>query len=71
MMNRLRQAFQTRLPMVLLFDAPTIRQMAVAIEFAVIEEVEHMDETEAQQLAQSGSAVAAGRSGPDAREVPA
>ncbi len=40
--TRLRQEFQLNLPLTLLFDAPTIEALALAIELALIEEIEQM-----------------------------
>jgi acyl carrier protein len=39
-LSQLRQRFQVHLPLTLLFDAPTAQQTAVAIELAIIEELE-------------------------------
>ena len=40
MIGRLRQAFQVSIPLSLLFRAPTVAEMAVAVEMALIEEIE-------------------------------
>ena len=49
----LRQAFGVTLPLSLLFEAPTVAEMAIAIESALIEDIERMDEDEAIRLAGS------------------
>ena len=48
--SRLRRSFQVKVPLTLVFDAPTVAEMAVAIELALIEEIEELDEAEVQQL---------------------
>ena len=40
--TRLRQQFQLNLPLTLLFDAPTIEELALAIELALIEEIQEV-----------------------------
>ena len=47
---RLRKAFGTNLPLLLLFETPTIAQMAVAIKLALIDEIERLKEEEVMQL---------------------
>ncbi|MDQ6673390.1 MAG: SDR family NAD(P)-dependent oxidoreductase, partial [Chloroflexota bacterium] len=42
LISRLREAFQTQLPLSLLFQAPTVAELAVAIELAIIEELEQL-----------------------------
>ena len=42
--SRLRQTFRTNIPLTILFDAPTVAEMAVAIELQIIEEIENMDD---------------------------
>jgi hypothetical protein len=37
----------------MLFDAPTVAQMALAVEAALIEDIDRMDESEAVRLASS------------------
>jgi acyl transferase domain-containing protein/acyl carrier protein len=40
--TRLRQQFQLNLPLTLLFDAPTIEELSLAIELALIEEIQEV-----------------------------
>ena len=49
-MTRLRQKLHSHLPFSLIFEAPTVREMATAIELIFIEEVESLDEEEIQRL---------------------
>jgi acyl transferase domain-containing protein/acyl carrier protein len=48
---RLRQTFQARLPLTLLFTAPTVREMALSIEDILIEEIGKLTE---EEMAHSG-----------------
>jgi acyl transferase domain-containing protein/acyl carrier protein len=48
---RLRRAFQLNVPLTLLFDAPTVAEMAMVIEMLLIAEIEQLDEEEALRLA--------------------
>lgn len=52
-MGRMRRAFDTDLPLSLLFEAPTIAQAADRIEAAVMTEIEAMSEADALRLADS------------------
>jgi acyl carrier protein len=47
---RLRQAFRVNLPLTVLFDAPTVAELAVAVEIALIDELEKLAEEEALRL---------------------
>ena len=44
--SRLRQAFQLNIPLTILFEAPTVAELALAIELLIIEEIEglHADD---------------------------
>ena len=53
LIGRLRQTFGVTVPLSMLFDAPTVSQMALAIESALIEDIDRMDEGEAVRLASS------------------
>ncbi|MBV9355450.1 MAG: hypothetical protein JO023_07960, partial [Chloroflexi bacterium] len=48
-----RDVFRAQLPLTLLFEAPTISEFAEAIELALIEEVESVDDEEAERLSRS------------------
>ncbi len=48
LITRLRQAFQVNVRLTTLFEAPTVRELAVAIELLLIEELEQTNETEAE-----------------------
>ena len=41
--TRLRRAFQIDVPLTLIFDAPTVEQMAIAVELLLIEAIERTD----------------------------
>jgi acyl carrier protein len=41
---RLRQMFQVPVPLVLLFETPTVAEMAIAVEIMLIEKLEKLDE---------------------------
>jgi NAD(P)-dependent dehydrogenase (short-subunit alcohol dehydrogenase family) len=43
---RLRQMFQIPVPLVLLFETPTVAEMAIAVEIMLIEKLEKLDESE-------------------------
>lgn len=51
--SRLRKAFQTELPLRLLFENPTVEALALAIEEFLIEEIEKLDEGAAQGLTEN------------------
>ncbi len=44
LMTRLRQSFQIDIPLATLFEAPTIAELAMAIEMILIEEIEQLNE---------------------------
>jgi acyl carrier protein len=48
--SRLRQAFQLNIPLAVMFEAPTIADMAVSIELALIQEIESLEENPAEWL---------------------
>jgi len=45
--TRLRQAYQVAVPLTLLFDAPTVAEMAIALEIILIDNLELLEEAEA------------------------
>ena len=49
---RLRRIFQVNMPLVLLFETPTVAEMAVAVEIMLIDKIEKMDEEDVAQLMQ-------------------
>ncbi len=46
--SRLQQIFQVNVPLATLFEAPTIAELATAVETLLIEDIEKMEEEEAQ-----------------------
>jgi hypothetical protein len=50
LISRLRQIFQVNIPLVKLFEGPTVAELASLIEAMIIEEIEKLDEEEAQLL---------------------
>ena len=52
MISRLRDAYQIDVRLATLFEAPTVAELAVAIEIMLIEEINKLDEEEAQILAE-------------------
>jgi acyl transferase domain-containing protein len=50
MNSRLRRMFQIDLPLRLLFDNPTIAELAEACELALIEQIDELDDEQAQHL---------------------
>lgn len=50
LITRLRRAFQIDLPLVALFDAPTVSELALLIEDLFLTEIEQLDEGEIQQI---------------------
>lgn len=48
--SRLQQIFQVNVPLTTLFEAPTIAELAVAVETLLIEEIDKMEEEEALKL---------------------
>lgn len=50
LISRLRQVFQVNIPLVKLFEGPTIAELASVVEATLIEEIEKLDEEEAQAL---------------------
>jgi acyl carrier protein len=51
--SRLRHRFRINVPLTLMFEAPTVAGMAVAIELAMIDEIENIEEEQALELARS------------------
>ncbi len=51
--TRLRQAFKVPIPLTLLFEAPTVAEMAIAVEIILIDNLEQLDDVEALQLLES------------------
>ncbi len=49
--SRLRHTFQANLPLTMLFEAPTTAELALSIQFLLLEEIEKLDEEEATRLA--------------------
>ncbi|HET8841514.1 MAG TPA: KR domain-containing protein, partial [Ktedonobacteraceae bacterium] len=47
---RLRQCFQVNIPLTKVFEGPTVAELALVIEALIIEEIEKLDEAEAQIL---------------------
>ncbi|MBI4658322.1 MAG: hypothetical protein HY735_05665 [Verrucomicrobia bacterium] len=52
-LSRIRQSFQVDLPVTVLFEHPSIAQLASAIEEALAAEIDALTEDEAQNIAQS------------------
>ncbi len=50
LMSRLRATFQVHLPFSLLFEAPTIAELALEIKLMLIDTLEQMDDDEAEKL---------------------
>ncbi|MBV9791905.1 MAG: SDR family oxidoreductase, partial [Chloroflexi bacterium] len=50
--SRLRRFFQTEVPITIIFDAPTVSEMAFAIETILIAEIESMEDDEVEELIQ-------------------
>ena len=51
-LSRLRESLQIELPMKSVFEAPTIAQLAVLVENAVVEQINSLTEEEVQRLDQ-------------------
>jgi NADP-dependent 3-hydroxy acid dehydrogenase YdfG len=51
LIGRLRKRFGLALPLSLLFEAPTVSGMALAVEAAILDEIEAMDDANASRLA--------------------
>ncbi|MBA2679179.1 MAG: SDR family oxidoreductase, partial [Ktedonobacteraceae bacterium] len=50
LISRLRQRFQVNLPLTALFTTPTVAELATAIKLIILEEIEQLDEEEAEHL---------------------
>ncbi|MEO7021098.1 MAG: beta-ketoacyl synthase N-terminal-like domain-containing protein [Ktedonobacteraceae bacterium] len=50
LISRLRQMFQVNIPLIKLFEGPTVAELASLIEAMIIEEIEQLDEEEAKLL---------------------
>jgi hypothetical protein len=50
LMARIEETFDLELPFPLLFEAPTLRELALAIERELLAEIEALSEEEAERL---------------------
>jgi acyl transferase domain-containing protein/acyl carrier protein len=50
LISRLRQRFQVNLPLTALFTTPTVAELAAAIKLIILEEIEQLDDAEAEHL---------------------
>jgi len=51
LISRLRQVFQVNLPLTIIFEYPTVAEMALAVELTLIEAIEKLSEDETLSLA--------------------
>jgi hypothetical protein len=57
-----REAFQIEMPLRTLFDKPTIAELALVVEQALIEKIEEISDEDAERLLQTNRSLVAGGS---------
>jgi hypothetical protein len=60
--SRVREAFQIEMPLRTLFDKPTIAELALVVEQALIEKIEEISDEDAERLLQTNRSLVAGGS---------